>query len=367
MSTSPQTRHPALRTQICDLFGIDYPVLQTGMGFVATPTLTAATSNAGGLGILTSGTLTFGELADAIVQTKELTDRPFAVNMRGDAPDANERADLLIKEGIPIASFALAPKRETIARLKDAGVKVIPSIGAKRHAEKVASWGADAVLVQGAEAGGHTGTVPTSILLPQVVDAVDIPVVGAGGMFDGRSLVASLAYGAQGIAMGTRFLLTSDSLVPDHIKALYLEKSVNDTLVTTAIDGVPQRVLRTKLAEDLVSSSVLTRIWRSLVLSLAFKRDTNAPWGAILKEGLSMKKTQELSWYQLLMAANTPMLYSSGLVGGDIEKGTLAGGQVVGLIDDLPTCKELITRIVDEADLILRRLGDGVTGPARLG
>jgi len=367
MDVAHKQRHPALHTAICELFKIEYPILQTGMGFVATPTLTAATSNAGGLGILTSGALTFPEMVAAIAETKTLTDKPFAVNMRGDAPDVEERADLLIKENIPIASFALAPKKETIQKLKDAGLVVIPSIGAKRHAEKVASWGADAVLVQGGEGGGHTGTVPTTLLLPQVIDAVDIPVVAAGGMFDGRSLVAALAYGAQGIAMGTRFLLTSDSLVPQHIKDLYLQKTVNDTLVTSAVDGVPQRILRTKLAEDLMSQNFLTRLRRSLVLSVDFKRQTKTPWSDIIKEGLSMKKTQELSWTQLLMAANTPMLYSSGLVGGDPTKGTLASGQVVGLIDDLPTCKELLESIMDDADVVLRRLSAGQTGPHRKG
>src|SRR5204862_3863905 len=129
------------------------------------------------------------------------------------------------------------------------GVVVIPSIGAKRHAEKVAEWGVDAVLVQGGEGGGHTGSVPTTLLLPQVVDAVDIPVIAAGGFFDGRGLVAALAYGAAGIAMGTRFLLTSDSPVPAAIKQIYLAKGVTDTVVTTQVDGHPHRVLRTPLVD----------------------------------------------------------------------------------------------------------------------
>ncbi len=355
----PRAPHPALHTAVCDLFGVDYPVVQTGMGFVAVPELTAATSNAGGLGILTSGTLQFAELAEAVTRTKELTDRPFGVNMRGDAPDALERADLLIREEVPVASFALAPKREVIDRLKGAGVVVVPSVGARRHAEKVAALGVDAVLVQGGEGGGHTGPVPTTILLPQVVDAVDIPVVAAGGFYDGRGLVAALAYGASGVAMGTRFLLTSDSPVPDPIKQVYLDKTVTDTLVTTAIDGVPQRVLRTELAEALDSQHGLGRLRRSLRLSLAFQRSTGTPWRDIVKEGLSMRRSQDLSWGQVLMAANTPMLLSAGLVGGDVDRGTLASGQVTGLLDDLPSCQELIHRIIDEADRVLRRLERG--------
>jgi NAD(P)H-dependent flavin oxidoreductase YrpB (nitropropane dioxygenase family) len=359
--------HPTLHTRICDLFGVQYPIVQTGMGFVAVPELTAATSNAGGLGVLTSGTLQFHELADAIAQTKALTDKPFGVNVRGDAPDVVERAELLIKQKIPVASFALAPKRETIDKLKNAGIVVIPSIGARRHAEKVAAWGVDAVLVQGGEGGGHTGSVPTSILLPQVVDAVDIPVVGAGGFRDGRGLVAALAYGAAGIAMGTRFLLTSDSPVPDKIKQVYLGKTVNDTVVTKAIDGVPQRVLRTELAETLISQHAFKRWQRSLQLSVAFQKSTKTPWKDIIKEGLNMKKNQELQWSQVLMAANTPVLLSAGLVDGDTTKGTLASGQVAGLIDDLPSCRELILRIMTEADQTLRRLESGTQPVAAAG
>jgi NAD(P)H-dependent flavin oxidoreductase YrpB (nitropropane dioxygenase family) len=359
--------HPTLYTRICQLFGVQYPIVQTGMGFVAVPELTAATSNAGGLGVLTSGTLQFHELADAIAQTKALTDKPFGVNVRGDAPDVIERAELLIKQKIPVASFALAPKRETIDKLKNAGIVVIPSIGARRHAEKVAAWGVDAVLVQGGEGGGHTGSVPTSILLPQVVDAVDIPVVGAGGFRDGRGLVAALAYGAAGIAMGTRFLLTSDSPVPDKIKQVYLGKTVNDTVVTKAIDGVPQRVLRTELAETLISQHAFKRWQRSLQLSVAFQKSTKTPWKDIIKEGLNMKKNQELQWSQVLMAANTPVLLSAGLVDGDTTKGTLASGQVAGLIDDLPSCRELILRIMTEADQTLRRLESGTQPVAAAG
>ena len=137
----PGAPHPALRTAICGLFGVQYPIVQTGMGYVSGAGLTAATSNAGGLGILASGTLTLAETDAAIGRTRELTSRPFGVNMRGDAPDLAERARLLVKHGVRVASFALAPKPELIGRLKEAGVVVVPSIGARRHAEKVASWG----------------------------------------------------------------------------------------------------------------------------------------------------------------------------------------------------------------------------------
>ncbi len=237
------TAHPALSTRVTELFGVRYPVVQTGMGYVSDARLTAATSAAGGLGILGSALMTYAELADAIGDVKRLTSLPFGVNLRASQPDVEQRIDLLVSTGVKVASFALAPRRELIARCKEGGLVVVPSVGAVRHAQKVRDWGADAVVVQGAEGGGHTGTVPTSLLLPQVAGAVDLPVIGAGGFFDGRGLVAALAYGAAGIAMGTRFLLTRESPVADAVKRLYLTKKVTDTVVTSEIDGVPQRLL----------------------------------------------------------------------------------------------------------------------------
>jgi NAD(P)H-dependent flavin oxidoreductase YrpB (nitropropane dioxygenase family) len=354
--TATASPHPALHTPICDLFGVRYPIVQAGMGWVATPRLAAATSNAGGLGILASATLTVAETEAAIRATRELTDKPFAVNMRGDAPDVGDRARLLIKHGVTIASFALAPQEPVIRQLKDAGLAVVPSIGARRHAEKVAGWGVDAVIVQGGEGGGHTGSVPTSILLPQVAAAVDIPVIGAGGFSSGRGLVAALAFGAAGVAMGTRFLLTSDSPVPDNVKAEYLKRAVTDTVVTSVLDGIPQRILRTDLADKLIKSNSLALLPRSIKSAHGFKKLSGTSWADIVREGLAMRKSHDLSWAQVIMAANTPIMLRASMVDGRTDLGTLASGQVVGVIDDLPSCAELIGRIVTEADEVLRRL-----------
>src|SRR5882672_1520103 len=246
--------HARLHTRLCDLFGVDVPIVQTGMGWVAGPRLVSATANAGALGILASATMTYDQLEAAIREVKTRTDRTFGVNLRADAEDAAERVDLLVREQVQVASFALAPNERQIKTLKDAGVRVVPSIGARRHAEKVAAWGVDAVIVQGGEGGGHTGAVATTLLLPQVVDAVDLPVIAAGGFFDGRGLVAALAYGAAGIAMGTRFLLSRESTVPDSVKRAYLASGLTGTVVTTAVDGRPHRVLRTDFVERLERS-----------------------------------------------------------------------------------------------------------------
>ena len=350
--------HPALSTALCDLVGVRYPIVQTGMGWVAGPRLVSATANAGGLGILASATMDFGELAAAIAEVKSRTDQPFGVNLRADQPDAGERIDLLIREGVRVASFALAPKAGLIKRLKDAGIIVIPSIGARRHAEKVAAMGADAVLVQGGEGGGHTGPVATTLLLPQVVDAVDIPVIAAGGFFDGRGLVAALAYGAAGVAMGTRFLLTSDSTVPHEVKQLYLSQAVTGTVVTTRVDGVPHRVLRTEFIDSLERAGAVTGFWRSLRNAMAYQRLSGTPWRSMLAEGLAMKRNHGLSYRQVLMAANTPMLLREAMVRGNPALGVMSSGQVVGLLDDLPSVAELIDRIINEAEATLQRLSN---------
>ncbi len=346
-----------LRTPICDLFGIDVPIVQTGMGWVAGARLVSATADAGALGILASATMTYDQLARAIDEVKSRTDKPFGVNLRADAEDADARVRLLIRSGVKVASFALAPSEQQIKTLKDAGVCVVPSIGARRHAEKVAAWGVDAVIVQGGEGGGHTGPVATTLLLPQVVDAVDLPVIGAGGFFDGRGLVSALAYGAAGIAMGTRFLLTKESTVPDSVKQYYVGRTVNDTVVTTRIDGVPHRVLRTDFVDELEHTNTVTSLPRALRNALAFKKMSGTSWRGMLREGRAMKKESDLKWSQVVLAANTPMLLRAGLVEGRLDAGVLSSGQVAGVVDDLPSVAELIARIMNEADDALKRLG----------
>jgi NAD(P)H-dependent flavin oxidoreductase YrpB (nitropropane dioxygenase family) len=345
-----------LRTPICALFGIRYPIVQTGMGWVSDPGLTAATAEAGGLGILAGATLSTPDLAAAIRETRRRTDAPFGVNLRADAPDAAERVALLIRERVRVASFALAPKRDLVVRLRDAGIAVVPSVGARRHAEKVAGWGADAVIVQGSEGGGHTGQVPTSLLLPQVVDAVDIPVIAAGGYFDGRGLVAALAYGAAGIAMGTRFLLTSDSPVGAAVKSRYLAAGVTDTVVTDALDGVPQRLLRTPFVAALSGRGRARRLVGAVRAGAGLRRVTGGRWRDLAREGLAMRRSRGLSPTQVLLAARTPMLLRAAMVQDRPDVGVMATGQVAGLIDDLPGCAELIERIMDEAGAVLDRL-----------
>jgi NAD(P)H-dependent flavin oxidoreductase YrpB (nitropropane dioxygenase family) len=350
--------HPALHTRFCELVGCRLPIVQTGMGWVSGASLTAATSCAGGFGILAAVTMTPDQLAESIDSVKGRTPHAFGVNLRADQPDLADRIELCVREGVRLVSFAGAPTKDAIAELHAAGVLVMPTVGARRHAEKMVEWGVDAVIAQGAEGGGHTGVVPTSLLLPQVVDAVgsEIPVLAAGGFYDGRGLVAALAWGADGVAMGTRFLLTRESRVPDAIKRRYLAAAVTDTVVTIALDGAPQRVIRTPTVDRLERASPLSRLPRALRAALAFRRLTGTPLPDLVREGVAMRKNQGLSWSQVAMAANAPMLIKAALVDGKSEVGVLPTGQVTGVIDELPTVAELLEGIAAEAAATLGRL-----------
>jgi NAD(P)H-dependent flavin oxidoreductase YrpB (nitropropane dioxygenase family) len=355
-----------IATPLTDLLGIGCPVVQSGMGYVSGPRLVTAVSRAGGLGIIASATMSMAALETAIREVRAATSAPFGVNLRADAADARERAELIIAEKVPVASFALAPTRELIAGLRAAGVVTIASVGARRHAEKVAAWGIDAVIATGGEGGGHTGAVPTSLLIPQVVDAVSIPVIAAGGYFDGRGLAAALAYGAAGIAMGTRFLLTSDSPVADAVKQVYLDADLAGTVVTTRVDGVPHRVLRSALVVKLDRAGRLAGLVRSARSAAAFRGLSGLTWRDLIRQGRAMRQGTELTWAQVLMAANTPVLLRAAMVDGRPDLGLMSSGQVAGLITDLPSCAELIESVMAGAEQRLAALGalGGRAGPA---
>ena len=360
-----------IRTRLTELLGIRHPVVQAAMGYVSGPRLAAATSNAGGLGLIASAPMSLAELERAIAETKNRTSAPFGVNLRADAPDAADRVGLIVAGRVPVASFAQAPKPELIAALKDAGVITIASVGARRHAEKAAGWGIDAVIATGGEGGGHVGAVPTSLLIPQVASAVDIPVIAAGGFFDGRGLVAALAWGAEGIAMGTRFLLTSDSPVPDAVKQVYLAAGLDGTVVTRRVDGVPHRVLRTPMVDHLEGAGGPAGGWgsawlrgprraaslvRSARSAAAFRGTSGLGWREMARQGRAIHQDAGLSWGQVLMAANTPVLLRAAMVDGRPDLGLMSSGQVAGLIDDLPSCAELIGAIMTQAEACLGRL-----------
>jgi len=347
--------HP-LHTRLCDLLGIRVPIVQTGMGWVATPELVAAASNAGAFGFLAAATIPPPEVEAAIARVQSLTEKPFGVNFLMDAPGADVITDAIIRRRVRAAGYNRSPDPKRIARLKAAGVLCIPTCGAPRHVEKAVALGADAVIVQGAEGGGHTGTIPTSLLVPACAALVDAPIVAAGGFKDGRGLVAALAWGAAGIAMGTRFLLTAESPVPAVTTDRYLEAGLGDVVVTTEIDGLPQRVIVNELLRRLEGAGPLAKLWLAFRNALELRAATGASPLALLRTALALRRTERMTRAQVVMAANAPILAKRAMQDGDPVHGVLPSGTVTGLIEDRPTCAALLARIMNEAEETLKRL-----------
>lgn len=348
--------HPALHTPLCDRLGMRVPIVQTGMGWVATPELVAAVCNAGAFGFLAAATIPPEQVGAAIERTQALTKQPFGVNFLMDAPGADVIADAIRRHGVRAAGYNRAPDARLISQLKEAGVVCVPTCGHVKHAEKAEKLGADAIVVQGSEGGGHTGAVPTSLLVSQTVDRVRVPVIAAGGFRDGRGLVAALAFGAAGVAMGTRFLLTAESPVPELTKRRYVAASVDDVVVTKQIDGLPQRVVLNELVRRLESTGRAGGLLLALRSALALRAQTGASLRELLTAGFAMRRHQRLSRTQLLMAANAPILARTAMTDGDPVHGYLPSGSVAGVLDDVPSCAALIERIVEEAERTLSAL-----------
>ncbi|MFT6552577.1 MAG: NAD(P)H-dependent flavin oxidoreductase YrpB (nitropropane dioxygenase family) [Zhongshania marina] len=348
-----------LNTRITELLGCRYPVIQTAMGWVADPQLVAGTGNAGGFGFLAGATIPPSQMEADILKVKSLTDANFGVNFHMYQPNAAEIVDLVIKHKVKAVSYSRSPGKDMVGKLKDAGVICMPTIGLPKHAIKAVEMGADAVTVQGGEGGGHTGSVPTTLLLPQVVDAVgaQVPVLGAGGFKDGRGLIAAMAFGADGIAMGTRFLLTKESPVPEATKQRYLEcKNPADIIVSQALDGIQQRMILNRFLGELERAGNLKKLVIALRNGLAFRKFTGASIFGLLKSALAMSKDGDLTPAQAIMSANAPMIIQKAMVDGRPDDGVLPSGQVAGVIDKLLSCEELISGLVAEAEAQLQRL-----------
>lgn len=342
-----------LRTRLTELLGCRYPIVQTAMGWVADPKLVAASCNAGAFGFLAGATIPPDEIERDILAVKAGTDRPFGVNFHMYQPNAADIVELVIKHGVRAVSYSRSPGPEMIARLKDAGVVCMPTVGLPKHAIKAVELGADVVTVQGGEGGGHTGAIPTTLLIPQVIAAVGdkVPVVAAGGFKDGRGLVAALAWGADGIAMGTRFMMTAESPVPAATMARYVDcMNPANIVVSRAMDGLPQRMVMNELLQELERASGVRKLWIAMRNGLAFRKHTGASLGSLVKSALAMRSEGEMSAAQTIMAANAPMIIQKAMVDGEPARGVLPSGQVAGVIDDVPSCAELVARIVAEAE-----------------
>lgn len=341
----------ALDTALTRRLGCRVPVIQTAMGWIATPQLVAATSNAGAFGFLAAAVMSPAETADAIARLRDLTPHAFGVNFHMFQPGAAEIVEIIITNAdrVRAVSFGRGPDAKMIGRFRDAGVLCIPTVGAVKHAQKMVQLGCEMVTVQGGEGGGHTGSVPTTVLLPQVLDTVDVPVVAAGGMGDGRGLAAALAYGAVGIAMGTRFLMTQESPVPPTPKAAYVKAGTGDIAVSTKVDGIPQRMILNPLLRRIEASGKLAMWKRAMEAGLEMKRQTGMSWGQVIVSARGMTAHGEMPLAQAMMAAAAPMMIQRAVVSGDAENGLMATGLVAGRLSDLPTCADLIHAIENDA------------------
>ena len=350
-----------LRTVLVERLGCRVPVIQTAMGWVAEPSLVIASCNAGAFGFLGAAVMTPDETRKKLLAVRQGTDRPFGVNFHMFQPGAADIVDLIVanKEQVRAVSFGRGPDAKMIGRFRDAGILCIPTVGAVKHAQKMVQLGVDMVTVQGGEGGGHTGSVATTVLLPQVLDTVDVPVVAAGGFADGRGLAAALAYGAVGIAMGTRFLLTKESPVPDSAKGAYLKAGTDGIVVTTKLDGMPQRMVRTPLIDRIEKSGKLAMWLRAMEAGAEMKRQTGASWAQMIRSARGMTAHGEMPLAQAMLSAAAPMLIQKAVVDGDVEHGAMATGVVAGRIAEVPTCQQLVDNIETEARARIAALTGG--------
>ncbi|WP_323006691.1 nitronate monooxygenase [Pseudorhodobacter sp.] len=340
-----------LETALTQRLGCRVPIVQTAMGWVADPALVAATTKAGGFGFLAAASIPLGGIDAAIEAVKARTDGPFGVNFHMFSPNAAEVIEAVLRHKVRAVSYGRGPEAATIGRFKDAGIICMPTVGAVKHAVKAVALGADIITIQGGEGGGHTGSVPTTLLLSQVLDAVDVPVVAAGGFHDGRGLAAALAWGAAGIAMGTRFLLTSDSPVNQSTLDVYLKtKDPNLIRITTAVDGLPQRFVENEVIRQLEGMSGAARFAASVRHGVAWGRKAGMSLPQMLQLAWKAAMSEDFSFAATVMAPNLPRLVEAGLVDGDTRGGLLPSGQVAALIDRLESCEALISRIMAEAE-----------------
>lgn len=338
-----------MKTRLTELFGIKYPIVLSGMAFVSLPKLVAAVSNAGGLGIFNSVANTPDQLKDIIQEIKSLTDKPFAINTTLIFPNGKENAEVALAEKAPIINFALGKGDWIIKSAHQYGGKVISTVATERHAIKAAEQGADGIIVTGHEAAAHGGDVGNIVLLPQIASKVNIPIISAGGYCDGRGLAAALALGADAIAMGTRFVVTKECDVHPNIKQIALKTTMEETIYSAGIDGLPGRWYSNKRAVEMSKSK--TSYIEALKSGWALRKQVDTPIWKLLFGSLQSRGVNELA--QQAIGIN---ILGKTLNDGDLENGVVPFGQVVGRISDLPDCKDVIEGIVAEAEDIIRSL-----------
>lgn len=308
-----------LKTPICELLGIQHPIIQGGMAWVATAELASAVSNAGALGIIGAGNAPGEWVREQIRKTKDMTDRPFGVNVMLMSPFAKEVIDVVCEERVPVITTGAGNPGTLIPRFRNAGAKIIPVVASVALAKRMERTGVDALIAEGLESGGHIGEISTMALVPQVVDAVSIPVIAAGGFADGRGLVAALALGAKGVQMGTRFVCSTECIAHSNFKSRIVQAKDRSTITTGQTTGHPVRVIENRLARTFAEME---------------------------RKGASVEDLEKLGIGKLRL----------GLIDGDMENGSLMAGQISGMICDIRPAQEIVNAIVEEAQAIIRNL-----------
>lgn len=347
-----------MNTPLTQALGCRYPIVQTAMGWVADASLVIATTRAGGFGFLAGATIAASELEREIRKVIEATGGSnFGLNFHMFQDNAAQCVDLAIAHGLRAVSYGRGPDKKTIARFKAANVLCIPTVGALKHALKAQELGADLITIQGGEGGGHTGGVPSSILLPQVLDAVQVPVIAAGGFATGRGLASALAAGAAGIAMGTRFLMTRESPTPAATLQRYLKVTdPQQVRVTTAVDGMRHRMIENPFINRLEQAGPFGRLRIALGSAWQWKQHTGMSLGHMAAVFLRAVREDPAALAQVVMAANQPVLLQRSMVEGLPDEGILPSGQVAAAIGELLSCQQVIESIVREAQACLDAL-----------
>jgi enoyl-[acyl-carrier protein] reductase II len=312
-----------IRTVLCELLDIEYPIIQGGMAWVSTAELAAAVSEAGGLGVIGSGTATPEWLKAQLQKARALTQKPFGVNVMLLSPFVNELMAVLRDEPVAVVTTGAGNPGKYVPSLREVGTKVIPVVSSVALAKRLTRAGVDALIAEGMESGGHVGELTTMALVPQVVDAVDIPVIAAGGIYDGRGLVAALALGAVGVQMGTRFMCASECTVHPRVKGLVIKSKDRDTALTGVSTGHPVRALRNKL----------TRKFEEM------EKNNTPP-----------EELEKLGAGSLRLA----------MVEGDIEFGTVMAGQICAMVNQVLPARDIIMDVVESAGVVLDRLNQQV-------
>ena len=308
-----------MSTRICELFGIKYPVIQGGMAWVATAELAAAVSNGGGLGIIAAGGAPADVVREQIRKCRELTDKPFGVNVMLMSPFAEEVMNVVIEERVAVVTTGAGNPGKYMSALKEAGIKVCPVVASVAMAKKMEKDGADAIVAEGTEAGGHIGELTTMVLVPQVVDAVEIPVIAAGGFADKRGMIAAMALGAEGIQVGTRFICSDECIAHENYKNAVLKAKDRDAVVTGRSTGAPVRALKNALTKE---------------------------YSRLEAQGASKEEIEELGVGGLRRA----------FVEGDTKMGSLMAGQSAAMVTEIKPCADIIKSYFEETDKILNTI-----------